>query len=325
VVQGELFGFPQEQQLVLGLEGGGTLPREEVGASNGQEKETAMRASKDARSEADGQEMGRGSRRNYSSAQRVYWDQLEQGAYNAYAGGLLFAPLLARYHFVPTLRRVITIPTHEGYSLEELCLTLFYLDVFGFRSMEGLIRADEHRLNAEIARSQATPEADSSRIKPNQGASEKIEASAPQNPGQLPLNHQSSNPSIQSAADSSPIKPNQGPQEKLAAPQIAIQASNLLKAFQGRFFQGQSSQPSQQFFSRKVPHQPSPQSLSDILSRNAPMCDIPERSRPPNGPIKLPKLAVTKYPSCSIAFMNKQYPFAKSLGIIEHGACPLCR
>jgi hypothetical protein len=73
-----------------------------------------------------------------------------------------------------------------------------------------------------------SPEAGSSRIKPNQGASKKIEPSAPQNPGQLPLIHQSNNPSIQSAADSSPIKPNQGPQEKLAAPQIAIQVSNLL-------------------------------------------------------------------------------------------------
>jgi hypothetical protein len=39
------------------------------------------------------------------------------------------------------LHRVITIPTHEGYSLEELGLTLFYLDVFGFRSMEDFKRA----------------------------------------------------------------------------------------------------------------------------------------------------------------------------------------
>ena len=59
-----------------------------------------------------GREPGSGGRRNYSSAQRVYWDQLEQGAYNAYAGGLLFVPLLARY-----------------------------LDVFGFRSMEDFKRA----------------------------------------------------------------------------------------------------------------------------------------------------------------------------------------
>ena len=82
-----------------------------------------------------------GSRRNYSSAQRVYLDELEQGAYHTYAGGLLFAPLPARYNFLPTLRRMITIPTHEGYSLEELSLTLFYLDVFGFRSLEDFKRA----------------------------------------------------------------------------------------------------------------------------------------------------------------------------------------
>jgi len=50
--------------------------------------------------------------------------------------GCCLRPLLARYDFLPTLSRVITIPTHEGYSLEELGLTWFYLDVFGFRSME---------------------------------------------------------------------------------------------------------------------------------------------------------------------------------------------
>jgi len=77
----------------------------------------------------------------YSPAQRVYLDQLEQGDYNAYAGGLLFTPLLKRYHFLPTLGEVIKIPTYEGYSLEELVLTLFYLDVFGFRSMEDFKRA----------------------------------------------------------------------------------------------------------------------------------------------------------------------------------------
>src|SRR5207253_11475269 len=62
--------------------------------------------------------------RSYSPAQRVYLDQWEQGAYNAYAGGLLFAPLLARYQFIPTLSRIITTATHEGYSLAELALTL---------------------------------------------------------------------------------------------------------------------------------------------------------------------------------------------------------
>ena len=75
----------------------------------------------------------RKNRSSYSQAQRIYLDQLEQGDYNAYAGGLLFAPLVERYSLLPALRRIIHIDTYEGYSLEELCLTLFYLDSFGFR------------------------------------------------------------------------------------------------------------------------------------------------------------------------------------------------
>jgi transposase len=76
----------------------------------------------------------------YSQAQRAYLDQLERGEYNAYAGGLLFAALLEKYAFLATLRRVVDIETHEGYSLEELCLALFYLDSFGFHSMEDFKR-----------------------------------------------------------------------------------------------------------------------------------------------------------------------------------------
>jgi hypothetical protein len=139
-VQGELFGLDQKQQLLLALQSEST-PQEETGASSGPEKENGIGQADAGGSEADRQEAGIGSRRNYSSAQRVYWDQLEQGAYNAYAGGLLFAPLLARYDFLPTLRRVITLATHEGYSVEELALTLFYLDLFGFRSLEDFKRA----------------------------------------------------------------------------------------------------------------------------------------------------------------------------------------
>lgn len=80
-------------------------------------------------------------RRYYSPAQRTYLDQLEQGDYNAYAGGLLFAPLLQHYSFLPTIKRIIDLPTYEGYSLEELCLTLFYSDLFNFHSIEDFKRA----------------------------------------------------------------------------------------------------------------------------------------------------------------------------------------
>jgi len=95
------------------------------------------------------------SRRRYSPGQRAYLDHLEQGDYNAYAGGLLFAPLLERYGFLPTLRDVITIPTCKGYSLEELCLTLFYFDVFEFRSMEDFKRAYPEEFGVLVGRSKS--------------------------------------------------------------------------------------------------------------------------------------------------------------------------
>jgi hypothetical protein len=79
--------------------------------------------------------------------------QLEQGYYNAYAGGLLFAPLIEQYSFLPTLKRVIDIATHEGYSLEELCTTLFYFDVFGFRSLEDFKRVYPEEFGLLIGRS----------------------------------------------------------------------------------------------------------------------------------------------------------------------------
>jgi transposase len=153
-VQGEFFGLQQEHQLVLGLGGDGTQPRAELGTSSGPQQDPMAEGSAGG-SEADGQELGMVSRRNYSSAQRVYLDELEQGAYNTYAGGLLFAPLLARYNFVPTLRRVITIPTHEGYSLDELGLTLFYLDVFGFGSLEDFKRAYPEEFGLLLGRPQS--------------------------------------------------------------------------------------------------------------------------------------------------------------------------
>jgi hypothetical protein len=68
---------------------------------------------------------------------------------------LLFAPLLARYDFLPTLRRGITIPTHEGDSLDELALTLFYMDVFGFRSMEDFKRAYREEFGVLMGRVQS--------------------------------------------------------------------------------------------------------------------------------------------------------------------------
>jgi len=145
--QGELFEFQADRQLDLGLgedgsvwfAGGEALADEPVPAADN----------------SSGAGVLPRKRSRYSSAQRVYFDRLEQGDYNAYAGGLLFAPLLEQYEFVPTLKRVIDIPTHEGYSLDELCLTLLYADVFGFRSMEDFKRAYPEEFGVLIGRTQS--------------------------------------------------------------------------------------------------------------------------------------------------------------------------
>jgi transposase len=159
VVQGELFALEPEPQLVLALDGRATQSREPVGAGSARATQSGTgngNVGNVAGGTAGVADLGRGWRRDsYSPAQRVYLDQLEQGVYNTYAGGLLFAPLLARYNFLPTLRRVIAIPTHEGYSLEELGLTLFYLDVFGFRSMEDFKRAYPEEFGLLMGRTQS--------------------------------------------------------------------------------------------------------------------------------------------------------------------------
>ena len=156
VVQGELFALEPKPQLVLPLDSPVARSREPVGSGSGRESQSAKANSHAAGGQAGAADLGRGWRRDsYSPAQRVYLDGLEQGVYNAYAGGLLFAPLLARYDFLPTLSRVITIPTHEGYSLEELGLTFFYLDVFGFRSMEDFKRAYPEEFGLLMGRAQS--------------------------------------------------------------------------------------------------------------------------------------------------------------------------
>jgi hypothetical protein len=134
-------------------------PPKSVGGSDGlgcgPEKETTGATGQASAGKAGVGDMNVAYRRHYSPAQRVYLDQLEQGAYNAYAGGLLLAPLLARYHFLPTLREVITIATHEGYTREELALALFYLDVFGFGSMEDFKRAYREEFGVLMGRAQS--------------------------------------------------------------------------------------------------------------------------------------------------------------------------
>ncbi len=99
-----------------------------------------------------GREQGK---RNYSATQRMYLDHLEQGDYNAYAGGLLLAPLLRKYEYLETVRGVFDVEAQEGYSLEEFSLTLFHFDLFGFRSMEDFKRAYAEEFGLLLGRVQS--------------------------------------------------------------------------------------------------------------------------------------------------------------------------
>ena len=94
-------------------------------------------------------------RRNYSAPQRLYLDHLEQGDYNAYAGGLLLAPLLRKYEYAQTVRDVFNVEAQEGYSLEECSLTLLYFDLFGFRSLEDFKRAYAEEFGLLLGRAQS--------------------------------------------------------------------------------------------------------------------------------------------------------------------------
>ena len=103
-------------------------------------------------------------RRGYSKSQRMYIDRLERdsaeiniekGDYSAYAGGLLFLPLLKRYDYISLIKRIIKIKTQEGYSLEELSKTLFYYDVFGFSSVENFKTVYSEEFGILIGKSSA--------------------------------------------------------------------------------------------------------------------------------------------------------------------------
>ncbi len=147
--QEELFDFYQDNaQMYLNFSVAGEMEQKATERRFEGEEETSSEIGK----LASISHSERRDRSFYSQAQRVYLDQLEQGGYNAYAGGLLFAPLLERYSFLPPLRRIINIATSDGYSLEELCLTLFYLDSFGFRSMEDFKRVYPEEFGTLIGR-----------------------------------------------------------------------------------------------------------------------------------------------------------------------------
>ena len=136
IQQDLLFKDVDEDQLHFAF----GMKRESAFVAQQSEKEETKRKTGDEKKDLSESDVGK-YRRSYSHSQRIYLDRLEQGEYSAYAGGLLFVPLLERYAFLATLKRVIDINIHEGFSFEQLCLTLLYMDVFGFRSMEDFKRA----------------------------------------------------------------------------------------------------------------------------------------------------------------------------------------
>ncbi len=86
--QGELFDDNNDRQLSLNLEWSGEL--EETDS----EVDVKARKGKDVfKSDNSNSINNLKPSRRYSSGQRSYLAQLEQGDYNTYAGGLLFAPL----------------------------------------------------------------------------------------------------------------------------------------------------------------------------------------------------------------------------------------
>ena len=149
IQQAGLFDAEDEKQMYLDFAIGRELSKTST-KEGSQNREEKPRDGGEIKNDSGGM---RKDRSYYSQAQRIYLDQLERGDYNAYAGGLLFAPLVERYSLLPTLRRIITIDTYKGYSLEELCLTLFYLDGFGFRSMEDFKRVYPEEFGTLIGRS----------------------------------------------------------------------------------------------------------------------------------------------------------------------------
>ena len=114
------------------------------------DREPSVQVHKEGRKALGATAAQRPARRSYSRGQRMYVGRLEQGEENAYAGGLLLTPFLPQY--LNTLGEVIPIESCEGYSFEQLCQTLFYVDVFGFRSMEDFKRAYAEEFGVLIGR-----------------------------------------------------------------------------------------------------------------------------------------------------------------------------
>lgn len=129
LLQENLFDEMRNEQLELKFENF----KEEVG--NDEKTFSAKEIKKEEKGNFNNWRNNKGLR-NYSSTERMYFNRLEVGEYNMYGGGLLFIPLLERYKFLDTIKQKINIDKCNGYCLEQLCLTLFYLCLFRFHSIE---------------------------------------------------------------------------------------------------------------------------------------------------------------------------------------------
>lgn len=143
--QENLFGEKEVEPLGLRFEWGSVERRFSGIEAKGEREELGKGAGVE----------GKKNRSHYGQAERVYLDQLERGIFSAYAGGFLFASLIERHHFVEMIRKVTDVPTHEGYSLRQFCLTFFYFDVFEYRSIEDFKTAYAEEYGVLIGRSES--------------------------------------------------------------------------------------------------------------------------------------------------------------------------
>src|SRR5258707_4917093 len=102
VIQGELLGREPERQLCLSLNGAGDERGAGPAGSGGPGELSVSSVSEQGPEMAgDGGARDRdpGHRPDYSTAQRIYFDQFEKGDYKGYSCGLRFVPSFERYRF----------------------------------------------------------------------------------------------------------------------------------------------------------------------------------------------------------------------------------
>lgn len=127
-----IFEYREEKQMELDFGNENTEIKQESEKKDGEENILYKEYYK---AEAEDEPVRRSRLSEYSRAERQYLDNLVRGEYNAYAGGLLFNGLLEKYNYLPIIKSVIKTGIEGDYGLEDLSLTLFHYDIFGFNSI----------------------------------------------------------------------------------------------------------------------------------------------------------------------------------------------